>query len=246
MNKDPFSVLGVSQSASEDEIKSAYRKLAKQYHPDVNGGSAEAEAKMKEINEAYSEALKLKRTGGTWQPNGGQQGYGGQQSYGQNQGYGNQQQGYGGWGDFGGFDFGGFGFDGYQRTSGNHQSASPELQAARNYINTGHYQEAINLLQRMQDRSAEWFYLSARANIGLGNRTAALTYAQQAAQMEPDNYEYAELLARLQGNSETYRRTGPDFGGIPLTNCTSPCLWLCALNALCNCCFCGRGGYFCC
>ena len=54
---DPFSTLGISANASEDEIKSAYRKLAKKYHPDVNGGSAEAEAKMKEINEAYSEAL---------------------------------------------------------------------------------------------------------------------------------------------------------------------------------------------
>ena len=69
MNKDPFSVLGVSQNASEDEIKSAYRKLAKKYHPDVNNGSADSEAKMKEINEAYSEALKIKRSGGTYNPN---------------------------------------------------------------------------------------------------------------------------------------------------------------------------------
>ena len=52
MSRDPFSVLGVSSNATEDEIKSAYRKLAKKYHPDVNGGSADSEAKMKEINEA--------------------------------------------------------------------------------------------------------------------------------------------------------------------------------------------------
>ena len=68
MNKDPFSVLGVTPSATEDEIKSAYRKLAKKYHPDVNNGSADSEAKMKEINEAYSEALKIKRSGGTYNP----------------------------------------------------------------------------------------------------------------------------------------------------------------------------------
>ena len=54
MNSDPFSVLGVSQSASEDEIKAAYRKLARKYHPDSNAGDAAAEAKFKEISEAYS------------------------------------------------------------------------------------------------------------------------------------------------------------------------------------------------
>ena len=186
MSRDPFSVLGISQNATEDEIKSAYRKLAKQYHPDVNGGSAEAEAKMKEINEAYSEALKIKRSGGTYNPGAQSSGYG-QGSYGQN-GYGQSRQ--GGYDDpfgFGGFGFGDFGFGGYQRSSSYSQSASPELRAARNYINTGHYQEALNLLQRTNERSAEWFYLSARANIGLGNRSAALTYARQAAQMDPDN-----------------------------------------------------------
>ena len=52
MNQDPFSVLGVSSSASEDEIKSAYRKLAKKYHPDLNPGDASAEEKMREVNEA--------------------------------------------------------------------------------------------------------------------------------------------------------------------------------------------------
>ena len=51
-NKDYYSILGVDKNASDDEIKSAYRRLAKKYHPDLNK-TEEAAAKFKEINEAY-------------------------------------------------------------------------------------------------------------------------------------------------------------------------------------------------
>ena len=51
--KDYYNILGVKRDASEKEIKQAYRKLARKYHPDVNAGDKSAEAKFKQINEAY-------------------------------------------------------------------------------------------------------------------------------------------------------------------------------------------------
>lgn len=64
--RDPYTVLGVSQNASDQEIKKAYRELARKYHPDnyVNNPLADlAEEKMKEVNEAY-EAIQKQRSGG--------------------------------------------------------------------------------------------------------------------------------------------------------------------------------------
>lgn len=54
MAKNPYTLLGVAKTATEKEIKSAYRKLAKKFHPDVNPGNAAAEAKFKEITAAYN------------------------------------------------------------------------------------------------------------------------------------------------------------------------------------------------
>ena len=49
MARDPYEVLGVSRNATDDEIKKAYRELAKKYHPDTNSGDADAEKKFKEV-----------------------------------------------------------------------------------------------------------------------------------------------------------------------------------------------------
>ena len=68
MAKDPYSVLGVSPGASDDEVTKAYRKLAKKYHPDLNPGDEEAARKMSEINDAYEQIKNPSsaRSGGSY------------------------------------------------------------------------------------------------------------------------------------------------------------------------------------
>lgn len=58
--KSPYEILGVSPSASDNEIKAAYRKLAKKYHPDANPGSEYAAEKMREINDAYDKIQAMR------------------------------------------------------------------------------------------------------------------------------------------------------------------------------------------
>ena len=103
---DPFAVLGVSSSASEDEIKAAYRKLAKKYHPDLNPGDKAAEEKMRQVNEAYTQALQIKKNGGRATSGFGgfgTGGFGGTGGYGSTGGYSSGNSGYSGYGGYGGY-----------------------------------------------------------------------------------------------------------------------------------------------
>ena len=179
MSSNPYDVLGVSPNASDDEIKKAYRELSRKYHPDANANNPLAdlaEEKFKEIQEAYDTIMKERQNGGGYQygygSSGSQGGYGGRQSSGSWSG----SQNYGG-------------------------SQNVEMQAVHNYINNRRFQEAINLLNRMPNRTAEWYYLSGAANAGLGNNIVARDHAAQAVNMEPNNQRYCQLLNQLSGNS---------------------------------------------
>ena len=86
MIDDPYKILGVSPNASDEEIKQAYRRLAKQYHPDRNPGDEEAAKKMQQINAAYEQIKNPPQSGS----------YGGYSQYDPFGGFGGyQQQGYG-------------------------------------------------------------------------------------------------------------------------------------------------------
>lgn len=77
MMDDPYKVLGVSPDASDEEIKSAYRRLAKQYHPDRNPGDAEAAKKMQQINDAYDRIKNPEKARSQQRQSYGSYGYGG-------------------------------------------------------------------------------------------------------------------------------------------------------------------------
>lgn len=225
---DPYKVLGVSRGASDEEIKKAYRKLSRMYHPDANINNPnkdQAEAKFKEVQQAYQQIMKEKEYGESYGSSSG--GYG--QEYGGN--------------PFGGFGgFGGYGGSG-QRSNSNRSESDLHMQAAANYIQSGHYQEALNVLNGISQHSALWYFYSAVANSGIGNNVVALEYAKEAVRLEPNNMQYQMLLQRLQGGGGWYQQQQTSYG-YPTGGGSSFCMKLCIANLVCNLC-CGGGGLCC-
>lgn len=226
---DPYSILGISRDASDEEIKKAYRNLSRKYHPDANINNPnkdQAEAKFKEVQQAYQQIMR-------------------EREYGTGDSYGS-----GDYSDFGGFGgFGSFrGFNAQYRQAGSGATDNQEdlhMRAAANFINSGHYQEALNLLNNMtaSARNAQWYYYSALANSGIGNNVIALQHAKEALRLEPDNFQYQMLVNRFESGGMWYQRQQGPYQ-TTFSGGGDWCMKLCIANLVCNLC-CGGSGLCC-
>ncbi len=196
MIEDPYKVLGLGPDASDEDVKRAYRRLAKKYHPDLNPGDQEAARKMQEVNAAYEQIKNPEK-------------------------YHSQQQGYGG-----GHGYDPFGGYRQQHSYGGAQGQDQYQQAAWQYIRYRRYAEALNTLNSSPERNARWYYLSALANDGLGNQITAMEHIRRAVSMDPDNLEYQAALNRMEYGGSAYRTQAGNFRGFTMGGdpCSNLCM----------------------
>ena len=178
MIDDPYSVLGLTPDASDEEVKRAYRQLAKKYHPDMNPGDAHAAEMMNRINAAYD------------------------------------------------------------------QIKNPPQTTTRPDYAVGDYVSALSALNAVPEyqRSAQWYYLAAVANFGVGNRVLGYEQINRACAMEPDNAEFQHIKAQFESGGAAYTeaQSGMHFSGDMSRACCGMCL---ACNAVQL--FCGGGWPIC-
>lgn len=205
-SKDPYDILGIKRGASVEEVKSAYRSLAKKYHPDRYAGSPlakEAEEKMMEINHAYDILSKndfeIVRNGGETYS-----------SY-----YDGYATGQGG---------------GYNPFYGQRQS-SPEFMQVREALNRKDLAKAEQLLVNIRNRNGEWFYLSGILAYMKGYTMDAYENLKQAVSMEPGNLEYIIAFNNLRATAQGYSQSGQQYGDMNGAGCN-----LCMNMLLCNLC----------
>lgn len=220
---DPYQILGITPNASDDEVKKAYRNLCRKYHPDKNPGNEAAEEMFKIVQEAYETIMDQRKNGGGSYGAGGY-GYGAAGSYGSRAGA----------GQAGGYNSHSQAYTG--------QEAS-YYQAAVNYINSGSFGQAINVLSQIKNRNAQWYYLSAIANANMGNNYIAQEQARTASAMEPGNIYYSALVNNLAGGGYNYANMQRPYGA-NTQGMGSFCTQLCMLNLCLN--ICCDGDVCCC
>lgn len=201
---DPYSVLGVSPDASDDEIKRAYRELARKYHPDnyQNNPLADlAEEKMKEVNDAYDEINRM-RSGGT--AGAANSGTAYQSTY------------------------------GYRQQRQSSSSASPLYNRVRACINSGDVDAAEQLLRQAPTQDAEWHFLSGCVAYRRGWLDEARQQYQIACNAEPGNMEYRQALNMMAQGGQAYRPYGADAAAGQACDCCSTMLCLNCLCGGCG------------
>ncbi len=220
MITDPYAVLGISPDATDEELKRTYRELSKRYHPDANPDDPEAaEEKFKDVQAAYRQIVEARERGtSAYGPGSQRTGYSQQQNAGSP--YGRTSYTYAG-DPFSAFeDF----FTqwqsaqqqqqqqqyNYRQTGGRYNEI---LQRAISFMNAGRYQDAWIVLSQVavSMRDAQWNYLAAIANQGLGNNVTALEFAQRAYDLEPSNYQYSRLVQQMRQGGVWYQNRGASY-----------------------------------
>lgn len=208
---DPYAVLGLKSSATDEEIKSAYRSLAKKYHPDTfqdNALADLAEEKMKQINEAHDLILKMRKEGQNFQYNNPSY----QQGRQQNPRY-HQQNPFGG------------------------QGGDPVYQQIRAAIALGDVDLATLMLDQIANRDAEWYFLLGSVAYRQGWLDDARQGFETACHMDPLNQEYRQALQMLLQRSQRPQDAGNPTGCCCCPcECCDCCTTLCCLNFCCPCC----------
>lgn len=217
---DPYQVLGISRSASDEEIKKAYRTLSRRYHPDANVNNPnkeQAEERFKQVQQAYDQIMKERQQGAAG-------GYSGQT------GGGRSQQ-----GPFGGFS--GTYYYGNNTYRSASREQSPKMQAALSYLRSQSYAEALHVLNDIPfaERAGRWYYYSAVANQGLGNTATALEHISRAVALEPSNMEYRQFQQSMQYGGTWYTNMGSAYER-PYSSYSNFCMSLLCMQLLCSCC----------
>lgn len=216
---DPYSVLGISPNATDEEISKAYKNLAKKYHPDNYANSPlidVATEKMQEINEAYDQIRKSRQGIG----NGNNNNYGGYNSYYKNSG-------------------------GSANNSGSTKYRDVRLLIKGGRIADA---DQILMGVPVTNRDAEWFFLKGTILYRKGWTEQAYKHFQTACNMDPNNVEYRSALNQMysgrKGNNYGYNY-GSKSAYDKNTCCTNSCYnisdegdlcaTLCCLDVCCEC-----------
>ncbi len=182
---NPYQILGVKPGASEEEIKQAYRTLAKKWHPDQFANTPQydvAMEKMKDINTAY-DALTGKNTASN-----GTGGY------------------YGSYGDAYANTYN----NAYEEGSQGGEEGESRARV-RMMIQMGDMRSAEQLLLQLQVHNAEWYYLMGIVLANTGRYDSARIHFNQAVEMDPTSAEYRSTRDQFEAQHTGFR--GRTFGG---------------------------------
>lgn len=184
---NPYEVLGVKEGASQEEIKKAYKELAKKYHPDQYGNNPLrdlAEEKMRELNEAYDYLVK------------------------------NNQN------------------SSYSNTNSNYDNNI--YISIRQDIQSGDLFSAESKLNSVQNKTAEWYYLTGVVQLRKGWHEGAYNNISTACRMDPNNLEYRQALNALKQRNNGYRENYYGRKSSSDDICDT-CLKLWCLDTICEC-----------